>query len=155
MHFDTLDRLDVALLVADDFNGICQEQKLYALLFCMVDFLFSCRHFLSASAVDEFDVRPHTQSRSRTIHSNVACAHNNHVFTAFYGGYRIIFVGFHEIDSRQILVCGVHSVEVFALDFEEHGNACARAYKHRVVFKKQFFDKYRLANDDVGFYINA
>ena len=121
----------------------------------MFDFFRPCRHFCTRATIHKRDFASKSQSGSCSVHCYVARSDDNRSFCPAYGSNAIGLVRLHKVDSREIFVCRIHAVEIFAFDVHKHRDACAACDKHRVIFFEQFFNEHALSDDYVGFYFDT
>ena len=118
-HFDALDLVYVVVLVAQNANRVVQQVELNALFLCVLDFLGTSRHLISASPVNYMDLSAHSFSASCCVHGNVSAAYNRNLLVLFDWSVVLVQVALHQVDSGQILVGGVYAYQVLAFDVHE------------------------------------
>ena len=105
------------------------------LFFSMMYFFETSGHFFFASSVyDIYILSAHTLSAASRVHGYVAAADDSYVLVFNHGS--IIFGEFirlHEVYTCQILVCGIHAVQILTGDMHEHRETCARAYEYSFI----------------------
>ena len=166
LHLDALHACDksvlfiagiVRVVVSEDLDRIVQQKEFNAFLLCVFNFLFSCRKFCHGAAVYDIDLLcAKTKGGSRRIHRDVSAADHSDSAAFHDRGYRIIEIGLHQIGTGEEFIGGVNALERFARNVHEVGETCAGTDEHRFIAHiKQFIDRQGLADDDVGFHIDA
>ena len=143
-HFNALDLAYVVVLVAQNANRVVQQVELNALFLCVLDFLGTSRHLISASPVNDMDLGAHSFSASCSVHGNVSAAYNRNLFVLFDWGVVLVQVALHQVDSGQVLVGGVYTYQVLALDVHELRKAGTGTNEYSIVsFIEQVLDVQR------------
>ena len=126
LHDFDLETVDLAVLVAEDFNGSVEVAELYAFLNCLCDLFLIGGHLICASAVDDVCLLcADTDSGTDNIHCDIAAADDCDLLA------ELDFVA--EIYLTQEVNAAVNAVEVFARDTELCRLLCADAKEEALV----------------------
>ena len=143
---------EIADIIRKDLRGIGQKVKDDPLFLCMMYFLCTGRKLGFTSSVDDMHLGTQTKGTSGRIHGYVSAADHNHLLSS-EDGCILVFKGFHQIVSGQVLVCGKYTQCLFTGDTHESGKTCTGTDKYRLkaLVLHQFVNGNRLSDDHVGF----
>ena len=145
------------VLVAEDFQRGSEELELNALFLCVVHFFCTCRKLSLGTAVYDVDiVSTHALCNACAVHSNVAAAEDCDLLCVIDRRRGVFLICLHQVDTGQVLVCGVDAVETLARNVQEVRQTGAGADKDRLIaVSEQVVDGLGAADNEVQDEFNA